>query len=63
MLVKTESPLHRDYIFIYIEKHHVSVENSDDCIIFTGAETDNCKESGNLFKKIYELVKFIIFIL
>lgn len=40
---KTESLLQRDYFFIYIEKHHVSVENSnehmhDDYIIFTVAQ-------------------------
>lgn len=46
MDVKTESPLHRDKILIYIEKSHVNVENSDDCIIFTVAETDDWKESG-----------------
>lgn len=47
--VKTESPLHRDYIFIDIEKHHVNVENSDNCVIFTVVETDDCKESGYFF--------------
>lgn len=52
MHVKTVCPLHRDYIFIYIEKPHVNVENSDGCFIFTVVETDDCKESG-YFLKIY----------
>lgn len=48
MPVETESLLQRDYIFIYIEKHHVSVENikehvHDDYIIFTVAQPDDCK--------------------
>lgn len=48
--MKTESLLQRDYFFIYIEKHRVSVENSkkhvhDDYIIFTVAQPDDCKES------------------
>lgn len=53
MHVETESPLHKDYIFIYIEKCHLNVENSDDCVIFTVVKTDDCKESGYFLKNIW----------
>lgn len=48
--VKPEYLLLRDYFPIYIEKHHVSVENSKEhvhvhYIIFTVVQPDDCKES------------------
>lgn len=48
--VKAEYLLWRDYFLIYVEKHHVSVDNSKehvhvDYIIFTVVQSDDCKES------------------